>query len=849
MTDLGSDSDFDDDPFSDDEDLDDVLTKAEQVKKIRLTQAPTKPQTQQEQEDDDDVVEVIENQHLRPRVGTTQRERLQKGSAIEKEQGQSAGNNTNAPDIDLLKGENLILRSRLDQRAKETQELRTTLTSLYESKLSAKDKLIESLKDSIAKVREDYQFLETDNRNMNNRYHQISPAHLPKKRKLHEDTSFQFDTSNTSFDENEMNTPSKVAPAHHSSSSSVPATAHQRAPVVPEFESDETSEQSPASHGNGNFQATPGQSSTTNTTTTTQIKYVYKTKVALMTQATLYQDEKNLFIEAISSHVIPGAASPTLQFLSNITSSFDYTCLDFRILANKDSFKSSIINYLIKYENRNRIDLLIHDFIKILLDFIERVFQNEDYQNDILAIPFLLSLVHFSLNYRPKAITVKLMVRCIETISSYLESYGDILRQESLYIDFNQDFSDDNNQEDSDLLMDDKTTHVKIIEVFIVVNSMCILESIVSIASYLNNFNNDYKTKVWSKLPKSLLTNCLSTRTPIEFLISIVVMLTNSIEENKRFAFNNANKKPPNGPLSIEIHSILEKLISLLNNADWNKNMALNVYGLNRTIGSNNNFKLLECLMPTTLSSLPIPKSSDTYRDISLSPKLQPKNKLKHELQIVTVQHKILQLFETYFTLNANKSIKPETLKNLVDALVYNLGIQQNLILSSPRAPSMTLRLSCIKLIVKLLHYLLSSESSDYDISISTLNSFTLREMVVHLLRISADNIKSLSADFLTKMRLTDKQVHFVHPIFHDSERFGDCLPRYGSLMKKSKNLNELVDIEVGASNGIELNYDDETIDLARDVIAQCITGDEADALHYSINYDIPVEDSLMEID
>ncbi|GMG39393.1 unnamed protein product [Ambrosiozyma monospora] len=635
-------------------------------------------------------------------------------------------------------------------------------------------------------------------------------------------------------------------PAHHSSSAS--ATAHQRAPVVSEFGSDEISEPNAAPHGNGDFQATPVQpSSSTTTTSTTQIKYIYKTKVALMTQATLYQDEKNLFIEAISSHVIPGATSSTLQFLSNITSSFDYTCLDFRILANKDSFKSSIINYLIKFENRNRIDLLIHDFIKILLDFIERVFQNDDYQNDILAIPFLLSLVHFSLNYRPKAITVKLMVRCIETISSYLENYGDILRQESLYIDFNQDFSEDNNQEDSDLLLDNKTTHVKIIEMFIVVNSMCILESIVSIASYLNNFNNDYKTKVWSKLPKSLLTSCLSTRTPIEFLINIVVMLTNSIEENKRFAFNNANKKPPNGPLSIEIHSILEKLISLLNNADWNLNMALNVYGLNRTIGSNNNFKLLECLMPTTLSSLPIPKSSDTYRAISLSPELQPKNKLKHEFQIVTVQHKILQLFETYFTLNANKSIKPETLKNLVDALVYNLGIQQDLILSSPRAPSITLRLSCIKLIVKLLHYLLSSESSDYDISITTLNSFTLREMVVHLLRISADNIKSLSADFLTKMRLTEN--HFVHPIFHDPERFGDCLPRYSSLKKKSENLNELVDIEVGASNGIEFNYDDETIDLARDVIAQCITGDEADALHYSINYDIPVEDSLMEID
>ncbi|GMG39511.1 unnamed protein product [Ambrosiozyma monospora] len=217
MTNLGSDSDFDDDPFSDDEDLDDVLTKAEEVKKIRLTQAPTKPQTLQEEEDDN-VVEVIENQHLRPRVGTTQRERLQKGSEIEKAQDQSAGNNTNAPDIDLLKGENLILRSRLEQRAKETNELRTTLTSLYESKLSAKDKLIESLKDSIAKVREDYQFLETDNRNMNNRYHQISPAHLPKKRRLHEDSSFQFDTSNTSFEENDINTPSKVAPhpAHHS---------------------------------------------------------------------------------------------------------------------------------------------------------------------------------------------------------------------------------------------------------------------------------------------------------------------------------------------------------------------------------------------------------------------------------------------------------------------------------------------------------------------------------------------------------------------------------------------------------------------------------------------------------
>ncbi|GMF49856.1 unnamed protein product [[Candida] boidinii] len=47
----------------------------------------------------------------------------------------------------------------------------------------------------------------------------------------------------------------------------------------------------------------------------------------------------------------------------------------------------------------------------------------------------------------------------------------------------------------------------------------------------------------------------------------------------------------------------------------------------------------------------------------------------------------------------------------------------------------------------------------------------------------------------------------------------------------------EINNSEIFTSNGLEFNYQDETIDMAREILGQCITGDEADLLYYSMNY------------
>ncbi|GME97498.1 unnamed protein product [[Candida] boidinii] len=47
----------------------------------------------------------------------------------------------------------------------------------------------------------------------------------------------------------------------------------------------------------------------------------------------------------------------------------------------------------------------------------------------------------------------------------------------------------------------------------------------------------------------------------------------------------------------------------------------------------------------------------------------------------------------------------------------------------------------------------------------------------------------------------------------------------------------EINNSEIFISNGLEFNYQDETIDMAREILGQCITGDEADLLYYSMNY------------
>ncbi|ONH71361.1 hypothetical protein BOH78_4544 [Pichia kudriavzevii] len=134
-------------------------------------------------------------------------------------------------------------------------------------------------------------------------------------------------------------------------------------------------------------------------------------------------------------------------------------------------------------------------------------------------------------------------------------------------------------------------------------------------------------------------------------------------------------------------------------------------------------------------------------------------------------------------------------------------------------------------------------ESLTNIVKINEIPNLALREMIIVLLKISSRNIKNYSIDFVKQVRESKYNGILFNGEIEQSE-----LDRYGlwnSILSSDKlpgdEYKKLVEnriqIETDTYNGIEFNYPDETIDLARDIVGSAVTGDEADRLHDSINF------------
>ncbi|KAH3660062.1 hypothetical protein OGAPHI_007267 [Ogataea philodendri] len=632
-----------------------------------------------------------------------------------------------------LRGENAILRAQLQKISSKYEQEQKNLKQHYASLLEERNKRITELAEDVNKVKEDNEFLTSENKNLTTKY---LPA--PKKRRI-QDESMDVsvsDISGRSFSTKATSTPPESKPQ----------------------------------------------------------------TLAIINQVSVFQDEKNSFIEGISAHVIPGFGRTTLDYLANISSAISYEKGDFRVTKGKENIKTAIIDYLIRFENKNRIDILLSDFINILFDYITCCFESAN----LFAGPFLLALIHFALNYRAKAISFELIQRSMEVTNYLLTFSTTVLKQDQPYLsNENLDITTTANSASTDLKLDtvQKTMHSKVLDVFTTVYLMDIMETLAKLSSYLDVGNEPYLTEYWSSFQKSLISHCLSMKTPIGFVFNMVEILNYSVNKNS-FAFAHASRSKRQG-YSKESTDILTNLILFLTQG---LEQDLYTYGLNRTIGSNGYSRLLEMLVTHDASPSPMSHSWDRYQQIlQVSSNIGQIN--KHEIVVLSLRIRILQLFENLLAQKPASAIKNETLIAFISSIVTQLGYQQEIIYRSPRAKTIGHRLQLISLIVRLIHFLVSASAK---VAISDLPGITLREMVIALLRISAESLKPLALETIRQWR----------------------------------DLGHVPEISP-APNGVEINYDDWTIDMARDVISQCITGDEADALHYSINYDIPDDDML----
>ncbi|GME68582.1 unnamed protein product [[Candida] boidinii] len=822
-------------------------------------------------------------------------------------------------DVYTLKGENAILRAQLDQIKKINDDKIKQVRDHFNSLLREKSTKLENLSETLSKYKTDNEFLASENKSLPSKY--IRPL---KKRKINPNEIQEINQTLINKSESEDNDTSMK---DTSSSTDYSKSKSRTTNTTPDSVPNSNSGSFPP-YGPSLSYSSPSSNGSDKT----------RTQIALVNQSTIFQDEKNSFIESISVYVIPGFQYSTLDYLSNISSSISIDYKDFKINEKNESIKSKIIDYLINFGEQNRIDLLLSSFIDILVFYIENLFADKS----LLPIPFLLSLVQFSLNYRIKALGESIIERITKMLGNLINSnflhilkqdirpfllfkldnsanavsneINDSLKQKKFTGGGNSNSNSNNSNNEVSMDLIETTIHNKILECSITVFSMDILEQISKTSFYFNeiNDNKEFLKIFWINLPKDLIYYSLSIQTPIQFIFNSIEILINSINQFK-FSFsnskisNNGNHKNRNLNLIKEENDLLDNLINLIN-INLNSNYDLRIYGLNRLIGSNLYSKLIESLIPDNNNSInwkPIPHPIDYYLNViqgsdngdHSNDGIGTKNNNKESLQLgynidfedhqLNVKYRILQLFETFFAIRNVKNIKLEVLIHLISSMTEQLGKQQEIIMRSPRCHSISMRMKIIELIVKLTHYLINEQQINNLLPVSKLPHDTLREIVIIYLKISAISVKNETIEFINEQRqrgfrkfIIDENISdYVHDKFgvYESNDINEInLSNYLKSLELNKN-EEVIEIdenedvndekgveeedeedeefydefeddlndyhkeinnsEIFTSNGLEFNYQDETIDMAREILGQCITGDEADLLYYSMNY------------
>jgi DNA damage checkpoint protein LCD1 len=349
--------------------------------------------------------------------------------------------------------------------------------------------------------------------------------------------------------------------------------------------------------------------------------------INIVANATKLQNDSSLYIDQLWNHCILGSKRTSLTYLNKVCIDFDFETNDFKVV-RRTPLSSGIIEFLMLNKNLC-LDQLIKRFCLHLVEVIDVLLK----EKSIVSIPFLLSLVHFSVSYRPAAIGT-------ETIKSLLIKFSRISNGLAFLLHNEQDI----------INYHDVPDQIMIIEKFIFICCLDIIEKLVSLSSLSDD---KFIRSIWTDeiLSVELLGRCLPENTErfknsaqINLVYNFVEMLISSITE-ETFAYNDQAVSD-----SIIFSSLLKIfLIEVPIKDDFM------FYGLNRIIGNNPDFAKIDSTIPQTKDKLnnftiltpqPIPfellKQNQTNKEISFE------LESNHEFHVLNLRIKVANLLESF---------------------------------------------------------------------------------------------------------------------------------------------------------------------------------------------------------
>ncbi|CUM68378.1 uncharacterized protein PRCAT00006101001 [Priceomyces carsonii] len=505
-------------------------------------------------------------------------------------------------------------------------------------------------------------------------------------------------------------------------------------------------------------------------------------------------NDSTSFVDELWHFTIIGAPRSTLTYLSKICVNQDIKVHDLEIM-KQTPISNAIVNFLMMKKD-HRLDALIDSFCRLLVDLIELLHTKKL----VLSIPFLASLIYFSISFRPAAITKSLIEFLLSKISSFASQFLFLL--------------DSNLNQDDFAYYHDVPNQVMVLEKFFLLSCMDIIEKLMSLASFNGmTWGEDIATLLLKCLPEN--SERFRNAAQINLVSNIVEMLTFSITEDN-FAFNGAQ---------IKDETIFNSLLKILL-IDLPIREDFMFYGLNRMIGNNKDLTKVDSIIPRDMNLLnkpvilipePAPASSKSFSFEETS---------KHEFHLLNLRIKVIQLLSSYIIMK--QSTTQFESKEYMKLMIRTIGFEQNNIMKSPRAKHIHLRIQIISELIRVLNHIVRN--------VKTVNNLihpeTIYEIFVVLSRISfgSDSLSLEAFKLLAEARKINTTIGFYNPFVEQRARALSHL--YGN----DANCERLANIEGELANGLEFPYESDIIELSREILNKFVNHEEADNLYFNMN-------------
>lgn len=543
-------------------------------------------------------------------------------------------------------------------------------------------------------------------------------------------------------------------------------------------------------------------------TKTTEAKTMVPNKPMIMASPPKYlvPDDWSQLCLHIWRYTINGGSASSMDFLSRI-------CLEEKLIVRSIDYeideKIPLLQALwavLLGMRQMRLDMAVARFCHVIFEMVTVLMQRACYT----GVPFLISVVYGCINFKTSALTRDLAVEIVLQASAYLQQLVHVLQGE-------QEFGDTNVPVQTRLLQ-----HATLLFCF------DLLENTVVICT---QFGRSFISGMWEQghlrldLMKQILpenTERFVSSAQINLVYNFIEVFSASMSEGGVYGefFNNTSSD------GLIIKSLIKVLlIDIPTKSDFS------FYGLNRMIGNNHDFALLEQAIPKNppqcfgsgLVMLPFP-----IRRPEASESEHVHMLMAHEMHLITLRLHIVRHLECVVVSGGLELLK---LKENIKSLVRIIGFEQNLVIHQPRDSKVYMRVEIIGGLIRILFYIIEEHNNINDLIFPE----TLYEILVILMRIafSSDSLLLQAHALLSEIR--KKGITNAGVFNRECELRSRDVAHFNLYAARENKYAELANIEGDFANGLEFPYDGETVEMSREILAVCVNHDEADNLYYNM--------------